>query len=403
MPCTPNGVPLDPSCVNQLLSIDNTIGDLAISGGNTVNLCSVTKLCETKTVITSFSLTGTLLQIVYVGEDGVPQAKTVDLSSLVPSATGLLIENTNSIQLSFDGNNLRADLLVDPTSTLPISSSPAGVKFMCCPETPVTSNISNTVQLITAGNGGHVLTANLKYQSSQSLAFSDSSAGLTGIIKYSTDASNAASAGSDGALYVQTASAQLATLPNNGFITTGSAGTLLVGSDSKLYRIPDLGTETPITPVDTNTVNLTVSGPNNHTLQADVKTVNSPTVQLTSTVSGLQADIKIDNGAPGNIVIGESANGLVANINAATIQGIQTSVATVQNPVTKVYGTLNNNSNGYAAVFISQYGLQARSFTTTQRFAIPNADLYDTLTVFDSTLRKFMWYDAVNAVWVQFS
>lgn len=401
MPCTPQNTPLDPSCVNQTLILNADTGDLSISNGNTVNLADTVQTLETKTQLVSLTLTGTILQAIYLGEDGIQQAKNVDLSSLLSDITHFNVEATNSISLGFDGVNLRADLIIDPASTLPVSASLSGVLFNCCPETPITANTTNTVQLVASGGGGHVLAANLKYQDSNSINFSDSSLGLSGSIKYSTDANNAATAGTDGALWVATASSQLASLPNNGFVTTGNTGTLLVGSDSKLYRIADPLGEQPIIGSNTNTANVIASGPDSHTIAVNVNLVTSNSIQLSSTTNGIQADLKIDTSTPGNVGFTIDSNGLVGNITENSILAVQNSIASVQNPITKVFGNLNNGAGGYANVFISQYGIKIPSFTTSGRFAIPVADLYDSLLVFDTSVRAYFWYDAVNSIWIQ--
>lgn len=401
MPCYPQNKNTDPSCVNQTLLLDSTTGDLSISNGNLVNLCDSVKLCETKTQLVSLTLTGTVLQAIYIGEDGVQQAKNVDLSPLLAESNILDVVATNSISLGFDGTTLSANLLIDPASTVPITASTSGVLFNCCPETPITVNSTNTIQLIASNIGGHTLAANLKYQDSNSIDFSDSSLGVSAAIKYSTDTNNVATSGTDGALWVASASSQLAAFANNGYVTTGTTGTLLVGSDSKLYRIPDPIAEQPIIPVDTNSIDMIVSGANNHTIQANVKTNNSNTVQLTDSASGLQADLRINVITPGNVNFTSNSDGLVGNITEASILQVQSGIASVQNPITKVFGNLNNGAGGYANVFISQYGIRIPSFTTSARFGIPTADLYDTLLVFDSTIRAYMWYDAVNSIWIQ--
>jgi hypothetical protein len=339
--------------------------------------------------------------LVYLGEDGIQQTKAVDLSPLIQNQTGLSAINTNSVALTLASNILKADVKIDPASTIPISASIAGIKFDKFPEIPIVTNNTNTIQLVGSGNISHTLTANLKYQSSQSISLSDSSNGLLASIKYSTDSGNVITSGGDGALYVQSAASQLASLPNNGFITTGNSGTLIVGSDSKLYRIPDPIAETPLTNTDSNTINITLSGPNNYNIQADVVTANSNSIQLTSTSSGLQADLRIDTTTPGNVALTESSNGLQANINGSSISSVQNTLATVQNPITKVYGSLNNGNAGYATTFITQYGVKIPVFTTNQRVSIPNTDLYDSMLVFDSTLRQFMWYDLIGGSWIQ--
>lgn len=401
MACNPQNIPQDSSCIAQQLSLDCTTGDLSIFNGNTVSLACAISLLETQTQLVSLNLVGSFLVIAYLGEDGVQQTKSVDLSPLVQNQTGISAINTSSVALTLASNVLKADVKIDPASTIPISASSSGIKFDKFAEIPITTNNTNTIQLVGSGNIGHTLTANLKYQSSQSVALSDGSNGLLASVKYSTDSGNAITSGGDGGLYVPTSDSQLASLPTNGFITTGNSGTLIVGSDSKLYRVPDPISETPLTNTDSNTINITLSGPNNYNIQADIITANSNSVQLTSTTSGLQADLKIDSTTPGNVVLTESTNGLQASINGNSILGVQNTIATVQNPITKVYGSLNNGNAGYAVTFISQYGIKIPVFTTSQRVSIPNADLYDSMLVFDSTLRQFMWYDLVGGGWIQ--
>jgi len=399
--CIPQGIVSDPLCTSQALSLDCDTGVLSLSSANSINLDCAVKLLETKTILSSVTLTGTILQIIYLGEDSVPQAKNVDLSSIAGTGGNIGVQNSNSILLHNGNNTLTATLNIDPASSLPISSSPSGVLFGCCPETVNITNNTNTIQLAATGSVGHIFTANLKYQSSGTILLSDSSNGLSAAVKYSTDANNAVVSGTDGGVYVASASSQLANLSNNGFVTTGSAGTLLVGSDSKLYRIPDPIAESQIIGNNTNTVALTVNGPNNHTIQAGVRYTNTNSALISETGSGLQVDVKLDTVTPGNVGFTETINGLVGNITESSILGVQNSVATVQNPITKIYGNLNNGAGGYAVGFLSQYGLKTPNFTTTQRFAIPSTDLYDSLLVFDTTLRQYYWYDAVTPAWIQ--
>lgn len=402
--CLPIGtVPANPDCIVQTLALDCSTGDLSISGtgGNSVNLACAVNLLQTVGTFTGLTLTGTILQAIIIFEDGVPQAKNVDLASLVNVSNQINVVSSNSLFLSFTNNTLSGLVNIDPASTLPISTSGAGIKFGCCPETPIIANTTNTIQLIPTGSGGHVLTANLKYQSSSSITLSDSSSGLSALVNYSTNANNVITNGTDGALYVPSASSQLGSLPNNGFASTGVSGTLLVGSDSKLYRLSDPAPETQITSVNTNTIITVINGPSNHTVQSNVHYTTTNTIQISDTSAGLQADVKVDSVAPGNVTISNTSNGLVANITETSILGIQNTVATVQNPVTKIYGNLSNGAGGYAVGSLSQYGLKFPAFSTSARLAIPAGDLYDQLFLFDTTIRAFMWYDAVNTVWVQ--
>jgi hypothetical protein len=398
--CIPTGT-VTPGA--QTLSLDCTTGNLAISEGNTVNLACVVANNQTVGVFNSLTLTGTILQAVITFEDGVQQAQNVNLASLTTNSDNISVISTNSVTLTLASNVLSANFNIDPSSTLPISTSIAGVNFGCCPETPISTNTTNTVQLTASGSNGYTLTANLKYQSTGSIVLSSTSAGLSGIVNYSTNANNVATGGTDGGIYVQSAASQLANLASNGYVTTGSSGTQLVGADSKLYRIPIPPGQTPITAINTETISSSISGINGMTITSSVNINNSNTISLTATSSGLQANVLIDTTNAGNVTISSDSGGLIASINESGIAAIQNTQATVQNPMTSVYGQLNNGAGGYVPVSFSQYGLKFPSFTTTQRSAIPTANLYDTMFVFDNTIRAFMWYDAVNSIWVQLS
>lgn len=398
--CIPTGTPLPGA---QTLSLDCTTGNLAISEGNTVNLACVVANNQTVGVFNSLTLTGTILQAVITFEDGIQQAQNINLASLVTASESISVINTNSITLILASNVLSAVFNIDPASTLPITTSPSGVNFGCCPETGISTNNTNTIQLVSAGPLGYTLTANLKYQNSGSVSLSATSAGLSALVNYSSNTNNVATSGTDGGIYVPSSASQLANLASNGYVTTGSTGTQLVGSDSKLYRIPTPPGQTPITAVNSETIGFTTSGINGMTITSSVITSNSNTASLTATSSGLQANVLIDTGNAGNVTLSSDSGGLIASINETGIAAVQNTQATVQNPMTSVYGQLNNGAGGYVPVSFSQYGLKFPSFTTTQRLAIPSGNLYDTMFVFDNTIRTFMWYDAVNSVWVQLS
>lgn len=397
-PCGPCAGIDNQNVCGQTITVDNSTGDLFITpNGNSINLCEVVKFCETKTILQSVTLTGTVLQVQYLGEDGVPQYRNVDLAPLVADVPASFTTlNTTSIALNYVSGVLRGNLLVDPASLTPVSASSNGVYFGAAAQTPITVNNTNTIQLISSGTNGYTLTSNLKYVSSGSILLSDNTSGLTANLLYSSDAGNVANQGTDGKLYVQSASSQLSGFPTNGFAVTGSSGTKIVGSDSKLYTIPTPAAQSPIVGVTTESITLTTFS-DGHTIQADVRTANSNSVNLTQTVGGVQANVNV--GASGNVPITIGSDGLNASITCTTLNSVLSNTATVANPITKTYGKLNDGTCGYANVTVTPYGTKIPSFTTSQRTSI--TDLYDTLLVFDSTLRKFMWYDAVGAAWVQ--
>lgn len=365
-------------CAPQILTVNNTTGDLLIGpNGNSVNLCSVVDLCQTVTRLGTFTLTGSVLQLKYIAEDGVTQSVTVDLTALTSSGVAEFdTEDTDSVQLIYNAGTLQANVKIDPASTIPITASAFGLRFQSPTETTITSSNTNTILLSASGPLGHTLVSNLKYQNSQSLAFSDNSSGLFGTVLISTDANNSIVYGSDGAIYAPNFSSQLAVLPANGAITYSS--TQLVGNDGKTYVVNAPPAQTPITGNDTNSVNLSVSGSDGMTIQAD---------------------IIVDNTTPGNVPLNVSSNGLQANVNCATFNQALNAVATVASPLVKVYGQRGDGFCGYANITASQYGTQIPQFSTASRNALPGGDLYDALLIFNTTTRTFQWYDAVGTTW----
>jgi hypothetical protein len=61
---------------------------------------------------------------------------------------------------------------------------------------------------------------------------------------------------------------------------------------------------------DTDTVALLVDA---NGLRADIKHQNSNSIELTEDINGLKADLRIDTTTPGNVIITEGVNGVVAN------------------------------------------------------------------------------------------
>lgn len=401
-PCSPCASIDSQNVCGQTLSLDSSTGDLFITpSGNSINLCPAVKFCETQTLLQDVFLTGNVLQVVYIGESGVPQTKNVDLSPLVADITAsFTVAPTNSIDLTYNAGVLQGNLKVDPASTISISASSSGVLFNAPSTAAITANTTNTIQLIASGSQGHILTANLKSQSTGSITLSSSSAGLSALVNYSSDANNVALPGSDGGIYVQSAASQLSALPLNGNAVPNS--TLLVGSDSKLYTVQAQAVETPITTVNTSTLTLVASGVNTHTIQGHVNFVDSDTISMFDIGSGLGAGVKVDNSL-GNVQITAGSTGLYGTVSCSTFDALLPTQATVANPMTKVYGKLNDGSCGFVNSSFTKYGPKLLSLSAAAITALPAGDLYDALLIFNSTARAFQWYDGVNNAWVQLS
>lgn len=367
VPCNCTPVDNDVTCCGQTLSIDGTTADLTISNGNTVNLCLSVKTCETQTTLSSFSLINTSLQIVYIGEDGVPQSKSVNLLPLLGGGgggSGLSVQDTDSINLSLLSNVLTGNLRVDPSGNVVVTSSPAGVKFVAPIISPaITGNVTNTIAL--SVTGGNSITADLKYIDSGSIDFSDSVSGLTGVVKYSTDANNIALAGSDGGIFVP---------PLTITYSTDAGNASEPGSDNGIYT-PDLCTQanllSSVGAVTATTLFIGVDsgvcglyGPNVYTFRNGLNSpvagvaelggtlLHNTTIDGTASYSLTSTSSVAGNAATFNVVNSGSGAGLVSNsIGNTAIFGISTNATGVYGQSSSNYGVQGVSTSGIAASF----------------------------------------------------
>lgn len=80
----------------QILTI-NSDGSISIENGNTVDLCETVKFCETLTTLSGITFENNVLTISFIGEDGVIQTQSIDLSTIVP------IDVDNDLGIGIDG------------------------------------------------------------------------------------------------------------------------------------------------------------------------------------------------------------------------------------------------------------------------------------------------------------
>ena len=104
-------------------------------------------------------------------------------------------------------------------------------------------------------------------------------------------AGNALVENADG-MYVPDLCTELAAVTNAGFAVPGI--TQVLGADCQTYIMPAATAETPLAVVDTPSINLTASGASNHTLQADAKISTAANNQLSILADGLYAAPDVD-------------------------------------------------------------------------------------------------------------
>jgi hypothetical protein len=121
-------------------------------------MCETVKGCETKTTIDTFSLNPSthVLTLTYMGESGVAQTKTVDLSGIIPAtitADNGLTKTLNNIQLG--GSLLHNTTLTLSTFNLILTGS--GIVFTSFPNSrsdanPINFLFTTNTGLLQSGN-----------------------------------------------------------------------------------------------------------------------------------------------------------------------------------------------------------------------------------------------------------
>ena len=262
-------------------------------------------------------------------------------------------------------HTLTAKVVIDPDGTNSITTSAAG---LLCSSPNVTVVDTSSINFSASGVKNHT---------------------ITGDVKISATVGNAASILADG-IYVNPASASETPLVAtdstsidfnqsgvNGHTIT--ADVILNPSLSNILQSTPTGllvtaasVSTPITPIDTNTIDLTVSGADNHTIKADA--IISPVANnaLQALVSGLYVDGSVVNNAW--LINGNSGtNSLIHFIGTTDTQALRFKVANVI--AGGIDNTTDNMSFGTQALFTitsgisnSAFGRSALRNTTTGQF-----------------------------------
>lgn len=201
--------------------------------------------------------------------------------------TNITVINANhDVNLTASGTNnhtLSADVKIDPDSLNAITTSVAGVKVLS-PDVSVVD--TQSVNLTASGSKNHTIQADVKISSTAGNAVSILSDGIyvnpasiteTALVANDSSSIDFTQSGVNG----HTVTASVILNPSLSNLITSTPSGLLVNASS---------VQDPISPVDTNTINLTTSGSANHTIQADV--IVSPTVNnlLQALSNGLYVD-----------------------------------------------------------------------------------------------------------------
>lgn len=172
----------------QLLSLDLADKLEIIPHGNSVHLCSAVKYCETQTGIEEFRLVGdSFLEIVYRGENDTPVSKLVDLSGLTVNVTPFDVSDSNTVDLILNGNELTANVKIDPASTADVSASAEGLLINLGSETLITANDTDSIQFIVSGVNNHTIEANLVIDDTDSVDLEIGGSGLRAGVRLSND------------------------------------------------------------------------------------------------------------------------------------------------------------------------------------------------------------------------
>ena len=211
--------------------------------------------------------------------------------------TGVIVVDTQSVNLTSSGVNghtIQADVNISAVAGNQVTLNPDGLYVAGFVETPLTVVDTTTVNLTSSGVSGHTVQADVIISPNVGNQLSNPGNGLfvpavvqTPLTVVDTTTVNLTNCGVDG----HTVQADVIISPNAGNQLSNPGNGLFVAAT----------VQTPLTVVDTSTVNLTSSGVDGHTVQADV--IISPTAgnQLINIGNGLYVpdpgtDTLVDNG-----------------------------------------------------------------------------------------------------------
>lgn len=146
----------------------------------------------------------------------------------------------------------------------------------------IVNNTNKSVQITSSGTQGHALSAELNIKNDPDNALTKDANGQVFVPKETS-----IQVSSDGTIDVQASGTANHTLLIKAKIAN-TPGNQLQNNGSGLFVPAPTQSETPITAQDTDTVDLTASGQSNHTIKADVKIDPSPDNLLVKTASGLK-------------------------------------------------------------------------------------------------------------------
>jgi len=249
-----------------------------------------------------------------------PSFTCADLAgcSLDDMANGVLVASTNTIDMSGDGTTgsaIEADLIVNPNNgTVLITSDANGVIANVDVPNIISSDPNNTA---TIGLDGNIFVP-------ASVVFDDQALTASNTNTINVTLTPSAPSGADNQVdYTMSADLKIDTVaPGNVALTTTANGLVANAvitpdfiqsvSDTQSINLNVIGNDltADIIYQDTDTVALLVDA---NGLRADIKHQNSNSIELTEDINGLKADLQIDTITPGNVIITEGVNGVVAN------------------------------------------------------------------------------------------
>lgn len=208
----------------------------------------------------------------------------IDCASIDDCQTDLTPVDTNTVNLTTSGVHghvIQADVVVSPAVGNTLQNTPAGLYV--APDIPLTVIDTASVDLTSSGTLSHTVQADVRVSPDAGNSLSIHANGLyvtaptipaqTPLMVVDTQSVNLTSSGVDG----HTVQADV--------VVSGVAGNALQSTINGLY-VPTV-TQTPLMVVDTATVNLTSSGVDNHTVQADVKISASAGNQVVANADGI--------------------------------------------------------------------------------------------------------------------
>jgi hypothetical protein len=205
----------------------------------------------------------------------------VDGKLYVP-AGNTAVSDTSSVNLTLTGSTITADVVISPNAGNAISIAANGLYAAGLSETPLSTSNTATISITSGGLSNHTISADVNISAVAGNALTLAADGL-----FVTPGAETSLTVTDSATIDFTANGTANHTLTGDVKISANAGNIISAVADGIFAAPTVAAQTPITVNDTTTINLTASGTDNHTLDADVNISTTVNNAITTDPTGL--------------------------------------------------------------------------------------------------------------------